>query len=195
MSLYNSFTFKDIGKNSKIDYGFLPKELQINFEDLWILQPPEKDKFIFFGKETTFPRKHQSYGVDYVFSGKKHKALPIPDILLPIKYFFEDKYGKFDQVLVNWYANGLDYISSHQDNEKQIVENSPIVSISFGQERVFRIRDSNKKIILDTKTEDASFVVMCGEFQKHFWHEIPKVTGKKGESYGPRINITLRQFK
>ena len=76
----------------------------------------------------------------------------------------------------------LDYISSHQDNEKQIVENSPIVSISFGQERVFRIRDSNKKIILDTKTEDASFVVMCGEFQKHFWHEIPKVTGKKGES-------------
>ena len=37
-------------------------------------------------------------------------------------------------------------------------------------------------------------VVMGGEMQKYFKHEIPKITGKKGENFGRRINITFRQF-
>jgi len=172
----------------------LPKDLQINFEDLWKLQPPEKDTFIFFGKETTFPRKHQSFGADYVFSGKKHVALSVPDILKPVKEFFDKEYGHFDQVLVNWYANGLDYISKHKDDEKQIVKDSPIVSISLGQERKFRIRDSKEKIFKDIDMVDNIVLVMGGEFQQHFFHEVPPVRGKKGETLGPRINITLRQF-
>ena len=39
---------------------------------------------------------------------------------------FVDKLGNgpFDQVLVNWYQNGNDYISAHSDDEPQIKPNS-----------------------------------------------------------------------
>ena len=35
---------------------------------------------------------------------------------------------------------------------------------------------------------------MGGDFQKEFTHEIVKVSGKKGENVGKRINLTFRQF-
>jgi len=36
---------------------------------------------------------------------------------------------------------------------------------------------------------------MGGTFQSEFKHEIVKITGKKADEAGPRISITLRQFK
>lgn len=180
--------------NSWVDSGVLPEYLYIDFEELWSLKPEEKEKFRCFGRECTFPRYHRSFGKDYVFSGKTHRGHPILDMLIDLKEFFETEYGEFQQVLVNWYENGLDYISKHKDDEKQIVRDSPIVSISFGQERKFRIRDSHEKILKDINMTGNSFLVMGGEFQTHFYHEVPKVCGNKGESMGRRINITLRKF-
>ena len=52
--------------------------------------------------------------VPYFFSGVQHPALPLSDALKTLKSFVDNLgYGPFDQVLVNWYKNGNDYISAH----------------------------------------------------------------------------------
>ena len=121
-------------------------------------------------------------------------------------------YGEFNQFLVNWYQDGENYIGSHADDEKQLIPNSPIVSITlcmggtFDESgnfnlgnnlipRKFRIRDKNKKIFEDVETTNGLVLVMGGKFQKEFKHEIVKIAGKKASLTGPRISITLRQFK
>lgn len=71
---------------------------------------------------------------------------------------------------------------------------SPILSLSFGATRKFRIRDKNDKIIKDIDLHDSDIIVMCGNMQKEFKHEIVKVSGEKGAKVGKRINITFRQF-
>lgn len=90
--------------------------------------------------------------------------------------------------------NGYHYIGSHADNEKQLVIGSPIVSISFGGTRTFRIRDKNKKIVKDFELKNKDIIIMGGTMQKEFKHEIVKVNGQKGLNVDKRINITFRQF-
>ena len=69
---------------------------------------------------------------------------------------------------------------------------SSIASISFGESRIFRIRDHNtKKIVKDIELKHGSLLIMGGDFQKEFTHEIPKTMKK---NVGRRINITCRDF-
>ena len=128
----------------------------------------------------------------------EHEALPIPIQIEPFLEYIQSLYPNFtfNQILINWYKNGLHYIGVHSDNTKPLVIDSPIVSISLGQERIFRIKDKNKKtIIKDIILKDKAVITMGGAFQTYYTHEVPKVTGKKGEQLGRRINITFRAFK
>ena len=43
--------------------------------------------------------------------------------------------------------------------------------------------------------KNQTYLIMCGDMQKKYTHEVPKVSGKKGEEMGRRINITFRKFK
>jgi alkylated DNA repair dioxygenase AlkB len=61
--------------------------------------------------------------------------------------------------------------------------------VSLGAERVFRIR-ADKKIVLDLKMPDNSYVIMGGKMQQQFTHEVPK--SKK--VIERRISITFRKF-
>ena len=47
----------------------------------------------------------------------------------------------------------------------------------------------------DITTKNGMVLVMGGNFQKTYKHEIVKMTGKKAENTGRRISITFRQFK
>ena len=180
--------------NSWLDTGYLPKDIFYDFVTLWNLKPLERAKVMVFG-EKTIPRYNQSYLRDYTFSGVKSKALPLPEqFQIFLTYANSLGYGEFNQVLVNWYE-GEHYIGSHADSESELVEGSPIVTISLGQERTFRIRNKEKKIVKDVITKDGLVLVMGTNFQKEFKHEIVKVTGKKVALLKNRISITCRQFK
>lgn len=104
---------------------------------------------------------------------------------------------------MNWYENGNDYIGPHQDSEADILPDSPIVSVSFGQERVFRVKPATSAtlgskesgVALDIPLKDGMYVVMGGRTQKTHTHEVPKVSGDKGKRMNRRINITLRCFR
>lgn len=135
-------------------------------------------------------------GRQYAFSGMDHTALPVPKIFRPFwDWVQEAGYGSFNQMLVNWYQNGHHYIGKHQDNEQGIENNSPIISVSLGATRKFRVRDyKTGKIICDIMMPDKTVLVMGGKFNTEFTHEVPKIGGKKGEQCGRRINITFRRF-
>lgn len=169
---------------------------QVDFDTIWQLHPEKYGQVRLYGKVLNTPRWQQTYGKDYVFSGMRHNALPIPDELQPyLDYVNTLGYGQYNQVLVNWYKDGTHYIGKHRDDERDIVKGRAIVSISLGATRVFRIRNhATNEILLDYPLENHNVVVMCGAFQTELTHEIVKMTGKKASDCGPRINLTFRQF-
>ena len=93
-------------------------------------------------------------------------------------------------MLLNWYPDGQYYINMHSDDEKQIIPQSPIVTISLGAERKFvtehkETREKNTYVMKNLDT-----IVMCGNFQKTHKHGVPKQLKVKSL----RISITLRCF-
>lgn len=51
---------------------------------------------------------------------------------------------EFNGALVNKYVDGNDYISAHSDDENGLDRLVGVVSLSYGAERIFRIRDKQK---------------------------------------------------
>ena len=98
---------------------------------------------------------------------------------------------EFNGMLINRYEDGNDYIGAHSDSEIGI-EDHGVVALSFGAERIFRIRGKrDKKILHDEITTNGSILIMGGVFQKIYTHEIP-VQKKIKES---RTSITFRKHK
>jgi alkylated DNA repair dioxygenase AlkB len=177
--------------------GSIPADLaEANFEELWEEHPEEFAKVKIFNKIFNTPRWSQSYGTAYTYSGMEHTGKPVCNLFRPfLEWANSLDMGTFDQMLVNWYKDGFHSIGSHADNEKNIEKDSSIIGVSLGAERKFRIRDEDKKIIMDVPMAHGSLVIMGGAFQREMKHEIPKILGKKGQATGRRISITFRQIK
>ena len=169
--------------------------LRVNFDDIWRLKPQNRHIIRIYGREIEQPRWTQSYLQDYVYSGSRAKARALPDELKQVYEKVLEYDDRFNQILVNWYENGSNYIGAHSDDISQLIPNSPILSLSYGGTRKFRIRDKKtKKIIKDLLLRDRMCVIMKDDFQEKFTHEIVKIGGKKGLNYPSRINITFRCF-
>ena len=135
-------TRTQLTENSWLDQGELDLSEFPSFESIWAIHPEEFGLVKIYGREIRTPRWQQPYGRGYAFSGINHEALPVTDELQPYLDYANTLYPgtTFDQVLVNWYENGHHYIGAHRDDERHLVPNSPIVSVSLGQTRVFRLR-------------------------------------------------------
>ena len=79
----------------------------------------------------------------------------------------------FNAILLNHYANGKEYISAHSDSQIGLKTNI-VASISVGEDRIFRIRDKEtNNVVLDVPTYERGLLLMIGDFQQHYTHEIP----------------------
>lgn len=96
----------------------------------------------------------------------------------------------FNGILINRYISGEKTIGAHSDNESGLDKNNNIVaSLSFGATRTFRIRDKiDKKIIIDVPHNSGTLLMMCGNFQTHYTHELPAEKRIKD----CRISLTFR---
>ncbi len=95
----------------------------------------------------------------------------------------------FTSCLLNLYRDGKDSNGWHSDDEKELGENPIIASVSLGGERVFKMRHKNDKSMHKRLTlTSGSLLLMKGETQHHWQHQIPKTTKK----VTPRINLTFR---
>lgn len=148
-----------------------------------------------FGKTLDQPRLTAYHGEDhpyYAYSNIKLQPIPFTPILLSIKNKIETLTShQFNGVLLNYYRNGDDSMGWHADDEKELGTNPVIASLSFGASRNFQLQHSLDKSISKATIllNDASLLIMKGETQ-HFWkHQIPKQKNK-----GPRINLTFRKI-
>lgn len=145
-----------------------------------------------FGKEIVTKRKVAFYGdkgISYRYSGKTKSAENWPDFLLEIKSTVEEISGNtFNACLLNLYNNGSEAMSWHSDNEKEILENSAIASVSFGAERKFGFRNNSTKEEISLILENGSLLIMKDEIQKYWKHKL--YVNSKIDS--PRVNLTFR---
>jgi alkylated DNA repair dioxygenase AlkB len=148
-----------------------------------------------FGKPIQLSRKVAFYGnkgLTYKYSGRLKFAIDWTSNLEQIKMFIESHTGEsFNACLLNYYHNGTEGMGWHSDNEKELVENAAIASLSLGDSRDFvlkhKITGRNVRIHL----ENGSLLIMKGAIQKHWLHALPKT--KKSKQ--PRINLTFRLMK
>lgn len=142
-----------------------------------------------FGKWHKLRRQTAWYGTaDYRYSGQLKTAQPMLPVLLEIKTRVEELTKDFYQgVLLNYYPDGLAGIGWHADDERDLVPNAAIASVSFGATRRFDLRhfDGEK---LSINLEDGSVMIMAGELQHYWKHQVP-IQRKIKE---PRINLTFR---
>lgn len=97
----------------------------------------------------------------------------------------------YNSVLLNQYRDGKDSNGWHADDEPELGINPPIASISLGGERYFQFKHRTKeKERYKIKLGHGSLLVMKGEFQHHWLHQIPKTTKK----INLRINLTFRKL-
>jgi alkylated DNA repair dioxygenase AlkB len=162
----------------------LKNEIEWVQEPIWI-----------FGKQVMQPRLTALYGdpsIEYGYSGIQMQPKSWTSLLNQIKTKVEGiAETQFTHVLLNFYRDGNDSMGWHRDNEKELGHNPVIGSVSFGQERPFQLRfyqdKTQKREIL---LENGSFLLMKGESQ-HFWeHQLPK---RKKLASG-RINLTFRRI-
>lgn len=184
--------------NSSIRYipdFFTPEEAsqlytQLKEECAW-----RSDRIQVFGKWYDQPRLTALYGEEgrsYTYSGIAMHPLPFTPLLQSIKAKAEAcSEANFSSCLLNYYRNGGDSNGWHADDEPELGINPVIASISLGSPRYFHLRP--KKATRDTYKlllKPGSLLVMEGETQHHWQHQIPK---SKRITEG-RINLTFRNI-
>lgn len=171
-------------------------EATLIFDTLQLETPWQQDDIKVFGKVYAQPRLTALYGTNeksYCYSSIEM----IPHKLTPTLANLKERVDKvchvdFTTMLLNYYRNGKDSNGWHADDEKELGTNPIIASLSFGQERFFHLKHrTDKKLKYKLLLQHGSLLVMKGETQHKWLHQIPK-TAKQIKG---RINITFRIIK
>ena len=177
--------------------NFLSKKEASNlFTKLKETVPWQQDNIKVFGKTYAQPRLTSLYANNekpYSYSNITMYPHRFKDDLLDIKEKVEHltEY-EFTTCLLNLYRNGKDSNGWHADDEKELGINPVIASISLGQERYFHLRyKEDKSLKHKILLAHGSLLLMKGETQHHWQHQIAKTARKIGE----RINLTFRIIK
>ncbi|ADO67084.1 putative alkylated DNA repair protein [Cafeteria roenbergensis virus] len=199
--LINSLKIK-FDTKIKTDWSFLKTADLSCFEDIIIKSVKEtknkllKNPPININGRTCYQNRSVGFfsnkSIGYQYSGQLAKSIKLTKnlklLIIVINYMFN---ADFNGVLINYYKDGNETIGKHSDDERNL-DNSGVISISYGQERIFRIRKKiNNKIVLDLETNHLGLIHMGGDFQKEFTHEIP--TQKKLTN--GRYSLTFRHHK
>lgn len=177
--------YQDIGLEQKKELWFKSCLNNLNWETGFIK---------IFGKTHQIPRLQAWYaedGIEYTYSGKKLQRHNWNETLIDIKEEIESITSfKFNSVLANLYRNGDDSMGLHSDDEKELGINPVIASLSLGESRDIHFKHKNIKTSLDIPQTNGQLIVMYGQTQKYWKHEIKKT--KKFKK--PRINLTFRNI-
>jgi len=184
---------KNVGSKKLFDYVKSLEVSDIVKETPHILQNPQVIVYGRICKQNRNVGFFSDFSKGYKYSGQIMKSQKLTPIF---KRLLEDVNKRFETnfngILINHYEDGSDYIGKHRDDESGLDPNkNAIASISFGSERKFRIRNNEGSIIKDIDTENGMFMMMLGDFQKKYTHEIP-IQKKIKE---PRWSLTFRYHK
>lgn len=168
----------------------IPDEERFDF--LWALHPDEFHEIKMHGRLVKTPRWQQAYGADYVYTGNTNRALSTPPALAALLEWTKTTFHPaINGLLLNWYDGGhAHYIGKHRDSTVNMVSGAPIVIVSFGDARTFRLRPYGGTGYQDFDADDGSVIVIPYETNKRWTHEVPHFARNRGR----RISVTLRAF-
>lgn len=154
----------------------------------------QEERLFIFGRWLRVPRLMAWYGdsgAHYRYSGVDHLPLPWTDELSSMRADVETVCAtRFNSVLANLYRDGRDSMGCHADDEKELGSNPVIASLSFGDTRLLRFRHAKTGQKCDLELAHGDLLVMAGEIQHHWRHELPKTRKAKQ----PRVNLTFRRI-
>lgn len=193
MSFDLAFTRHDLGGDLAIYSTSIPPELRMGrdeFESLWSLHPEAHPTYTRGNEQFDSRRWHKAFGHDYAFSGFVERSEPVPAILAPYLAWTRNSIDpRINGILVNWYdAVGEHRIPPHKDNPDRRIPGCPIVTISLGASRAFRMHVRRK--IHPIVVSDGSVIIIPDETNAKHAHSVPHLP----EDRGRRISITLRGF-
>lgn len=189
------FASMPLDERHVLHVGRLPAELlpsEETWQTLWDLHPAEFHVIHMPGGPVATPRWQQAYGRDYHYTGRTNRAAPIPLELLPLTSWCQSEIDpRLNGVLLNWYEGQQGhYIGRHRDSVVNLAADSPIVTISLGEERVFRLRPWRAKGMRDFPARHGAVFVMPYATNLAWTHEVPHRRRYRGR----RISVTLRAF-
>jgi alkylated DNA repair dioxygenase AlkB len=169
--------------------------------------PWERRTIMMFGrpcKEAHDTAYFGDLGTTYRYSGADHTPLPwtadptgaLAELLALVRLVT----GRpFNFVLMNLYTP-KDSIGVHSDDERDLVEGSPIFSISLGRARRFHLEAKGgsgaRGRPVSLLLAHGSALVMAGFTQKAYKHSVPPETPRDralaGRSPAARVNLTFR---
>lgn len=175
------------------DY-FLPEQSDAYFGSFLAQLPWRGGEVQLFGKTFQIPRKQVYFadeGKAYSYSGKSLHLEPWNNEVNEIKEKLNQNLGHhFNACLANLYRDGNDSNGWHSDDEKELGINPIIASLSFGTTRAFQLKHKTTDERLNFELTHGSLLVMGGEMQHHWKHQLPK---RKGV-HEPRVNLTFRKI-
>lgn len=175
-------------------YGKVVPSPGAYFERLLAAIDWKQDEVVLFGKRILTKRKTAWYANEpfaYTYSNATKTALPWTRELLELKAIAQKASGEtYNSCLLNLYHDGSEGMGWHADDEKAILKDSAIASISLGAERRFSFRHKLTKETTSVVLENGSLLVMKGKTQRFWVHSIPKST----RVLEPRVNLTFRTF-
>ena len=172
---------------------FTKKNADIFFQQLRTEIPWRQDNITVFGKTHKQPRLTALYSQNsktYTYSGITMEPLLFSTTLKTIlTKIVEETARTFTTVLLNLYRDGSDSNGWHADDEKELGINPVIASISLGSERFFHFKHKKQKELrYNLLLKHGSLLIMEGEMQHYWLHQIPK----SKQVIGERINLTFR---
>lgn len=195
-STYADFEAHELDDGHRFFVGRLPAAMLPDaaaFEALWALHPDDYHVIQMHGRPVETPRWQQAYGADYHYTGRTNAALPIPAVLDPLHAWARHAVDeRLNGLLLNWYDATLGhYIGSHRDSITNMVDGAPIVTVSLGEDRVFRLSQPRRKVHVDFLARDGTVFVMPYDTNRAWYHAVPR----RARYHGRRISVTLRAFR
>jgi len=175
---------------------FSKEESITYFKTILDQTPWQHDAITIFGKTYKQPRLTALYannGKPYSYSNITMTPHIFSNDLLSIKHKIEAiTQEHFTTCLLNLYRDGNDSNGWHSDNEKELGTHPIIASVSFGEARLFHLKHRIEKSLKHKLVlEPGSLLLMKGETQQYWLHQLPKTK----RQIGPRINLTFRYIK
>jgi alkylated DNA repair dioxygenase AlkB len=150
------------------------------------------------------PRSEAYYGdpgTDYTYSRRQYHPLAWTPELLSLKARVEqatpeNAYANWGLPKLGLQRRALQPIRRRERQRRAAcgcrTGMGPVIaSVSLGAERLFRLKGKDGTVALSEELPHGSLLIMAGETQKNFKHEVPK----EPDITRPRINLTFRHIE
>jgi alkylated DNA repair dioxygenase AlkB len=149
-----------------------------------------------YGKQHRTPRLTcwvADPGCSYRYSGLQQAIHPWTLELETLRQLLLDQLGvRFNSLLLNRYRDGADRMGWHADDEPELDDQAPIVSLSLGAARDLRFRPRRGgEAPFAINLADGDLLVMDPPSQRHWQHALPPRARVQQE----RINLTFRVIR